>query len=181
MRTEEELVHAMARGEEYALEILFDRHYDSLWKYVLVILKNPDDTREVINDTFYRVFRYAGTFSFKGSFAGWLFRIAKNLCMDHLNRRNKSIQAIPSDNANQFSLLKSEDSTLANDMLDKILVKLENLKPEYRDIIILKDITGYSIKEIAAIMEKSVPAIKTLHHRALRKLRSLIAGKREEK
>ena len=74
MWNEEELIEAVARGEEFALEILFEHHYSSLWKYILVILKNPDDTKEVINETFFRAFRQIRYFRKEGTFSAWLFR-----------------------------------------------------------------------------------------------------------
>ncbi len=163
MRNEENLINALARGEEYALEILFERHYESLWKYSLIILKNPHDAEEVVNDTFFRAYRYARTFAGEGSFAGWLFRIARNLCLDCIKKRSAKIEAVQDIYAYGDRIHSIKNSDLQN-----ISDALNSLKPEYREVIILKDISGYSLGEISAIMDKSPSSVKSLHHRALK-------------
>lgn len=159
MWNEEELIEAVARGEEFALEILFERHYSSLWKYILVILKNPDDAKEVINETFFRAFRQIRYFRKEGTFSAWLFRIARNLSLDYLKKRKFNAD------------LQAYNDVKPDPMKEKILEKLEYIKTEYRDIIMLKDISGYTMQEISQIMGITVSAAKTLHHRAIKKLR----------
>lgn len=159
MWNEEELIEAVARGEEFALEILFEHHYSSLWKYILVILKNPDDTKEVINETFFRAFRQIRYFRKEGTFSAWLFRIARNMSIDYLKKRSSDVEFQPCNHAAD------------NSLRERILEELEYIKTEYRDIIILKDISGYTMQEIAQMMNITVSAAKTLHHRAVKRLR----------
>ena len=166
MKSEEDLIRAMARGEEYALEILFERHYESLWKYLLVVLRNPGDSQEVINETFFRAFRYARSFQGEGPFAGWLFKIARNLCMDYLKKRKDRIITVP-----DYELPSGERIAAKDPSAEKVVEQMAGLKKEYCEVILLKDIAGYSMREIAGIMGKTVPAVKTLHHRAIKKLR----------
>lgn len=168
MFSEEELIERMVRGEEFALELLFEKHYDAIWKYTLVILKNPDDAREVVNETFFRAFRYATGFQGKGSFGGWLLKIARNLCMDCLNKRKKGFSLCSID-----AISENRELSYQKDY-DEFSDLLQGLKDEYREIIILKDIAGYTIKEIALILDKSISSVKTLHHRAVNKLRDKI-------
>jgi len=165
MFNENDLVEAMARGEEFALELLFEKHYEPLWKYTLVILKNQDDAKEVVNETFFRAFRYASNFHGKGSLGGWLIKIAKNLCIDCLNKRKKQFHTDSIEN------IPDNPDTCNESQKSRILEELSTLKEEYGEIIILKDIVGYSIKEISQILGKSNSAVKTLHHRAIKSLR----------
>jgi len=173
MWKDEELVEAVARGEEFALEILFEKHYEPLFKYTLVILKNRDDAKEVVNETFFRTFRYARNFR-GGSFSSWLFKIAKNLSIDYLNKRNKDIQSV----AEIPELCKGESFA---GFKEKITEEMENLKPEYREILLLKDFAGYSIKEIAEITGKNPSAVKTMHHRAIKSLREKLIDVKGER
>jgi len=161
MWNEEELIEAIARGEEFALEILFEKHYTSLWKYTLVILKNPEDAEEVINETFFRAFRHVKNFEGKGAFGAWLFRIARNLSIDYLNKRNNRMELISIDEIIEKKLDEPEN----------IIEKIETLKAEYREVILLKDIAGYTMEDISQIMNITVSGAKTLHHRAIKKLR----------
>ncbi|HPZ09505.1 MAG TPA: RNA polymerase sigma factor [Candidatus Eremiobacteraeota bacterium] len=170
MWNEEELIDSLARGEEFALEILFEHHYEALWKYVLVILKNTDDAKEVVNETFFRAFRHARHYQGKGSFTGWLFRIARNLSIDYIKKRN-----------NEIELLSDIPEKVINDPLkEKLFEELYCLKEKYREIIILKDMAGYSIKEISQIMGITTSAVKTLHHRAIKRLRDKVRHVRRE-
>jgi RNA polymerase sigma-70 factor (ECF subfamily) len=164
MWNEDELIEAIARGEEFALEILFERHYEALWKYTLVILKNTDDTKEVINETFFRAFRQIRNFRKEGTFSAWLFRIARNLSIDYLKKRSNETEFTP-----DYCIAQRSDP-----LKEKILEELEFLKAEYREIILLKDIAGYRIQEISQIMDITVSAAKTLHHRAIKKLRERV-------
>lgn len=173
MRNEEDLINALARGEEYALEILFERHYEPLWKYSLTILRNPHDAEEVVNDAFFRAYRYGRTFAGEGSFAGWLFRIARNLCMDCMKKRNAKIEAVPDIHCYDKRTVAphNQDLRVINEALD-------NLKLEYSEVIILKDISGYSLGEISVIMNKSLSSVKSLHHRALKAMGNLLKEQR---
>ena len=173
MRNEEDLINALARGEEYALEILFEQHYEPLWKYSLTILRNPHDAEEVVNDTFFRAYRYRRSFAGKGSFAGWLFKIARNLCMDYLKKRNAKIEVVPDIHCYDKRAIVPH-----NNNLQHTLDALNLLKLEYREVIILKDISGYSLGEIAAITDKSLSSVKSLHHRALKAMENLLKEQR---
>jgi len=55
------------------------------------------------------------------------------------------------------------------------------LKPEYREILLLKDFAGYSIKEIAEITGKNPSAVKTMHHRAIKSLREKLIDVKGER
>lgn len=173
MRNEEDLINALARGEEYALEILFEKHYEPLWKYSLAILRNPYDAGEVVNDTFFRAYRYVRTFAGKGSFAGWLFRIARNLCLNCLKKRSNKIEAV-------LDIYRYDKRTIApqNHDLQDIGEALNSLKLEYREVIILKDISGYSLGEISVIRNKSLSSVKSLHRRALKAMGKLLKEQR---
>jgi len=170
MWNEDELIEAIARGEEFAMEILFERHYEALWKYTLVILKNTDDTKEVINETFFRAFRQIRNFRKEGAFSAWLFRIARNLSIDYLKKRHNELEFLTDQ-----AVMQRVDP-----LKEKILEELEFLKSEYKEIILLKDIAGYRIQEISQIMDITISAAKTLHHRAIKKLRERVNLSKEE-
>jgi RNA polymerase sigma-70 factor (ECF subfamily) len=165
MINNEDLPQALIRGDEFAFELLFERYYDGLYRYASVMLKNREDAQEVVNETFCRVFLNAGRLREASGFSGWIFKITRNLCMDLLNKRNKQAKIIKHITPDTPHMSNKPDNSA------KMKDELVNLKPDYRDILILKDIAGYEYQEISAMLNKSIPALKTMHHRALVKLR----------
>ena len=171
MFREDELLEAMARGEEFALEILFERHYEPVWKYAMTLLRDAEEAGEVVNETFFRIFTFAADFQGRGAFSAWLIRITRNLCFDYLRKRKTRLKVMEEVSS------APPVSAHCDPLWEKVACELDFLKDEYREIILLKDIAGYRIEEIAGILDKSVPAVKTLHHRAIGRLRERLAEK----
>src|SRR5687768_1073310 len=87
--SDEVLAAQVARSESGALEILYDRYAATVLGISLKILGDQAAAEDVLQETFWRVWRSAASYQFqRGSFTGWLFRIARNLAIDAYRRRN---------------------------------------------------------------------------------------------
>ncbi|MCE1248892.1 MAG: RNA polymerase sigma factor [Firmicutes bacterium] len=161
-----EILKALQRGDESAFEYLFELHCQNLFRYAAIITNNTEDAREIVNETFFRVFLNSSSVRDYSSFTSWLFRITKNLCMDYLSKRRKNLHILETISKDCKISGEAESPVNAGNLQESLSVLSQNQK----DIIILKDISGYSYAEISSILKKSITSLKTAHSRALKKL-----------
>ena len=162
------LVERGQQGDRAALEELYLIHFDRIYSYLHMTVGNRHDAEDLTTQTFLRMLEAIGRFRWREvPFSAWLFRIAHNLAMDHFraNRRVQAEETVP-------ELPGSEESSAEDQALDSMgragmLELIEGLSPEQRQVLTLKFLYGFSNGEVAAILEKTDGAVKSLQHRAL--------------
>ena len=163
-----DLVERAQRGQREALEELYLLHFDRIYSYLHLSVGNRHDAEDLTTQTFLRMLEAIGRFRWREvPFSAWLFRIAHNLAMDHFraNRRVQAEETVP-------ELPGSEESSAEDQAFDSMgragmLEMIERLSPEQRQVLTLKFLYGFSNGEVAAILEKTEGAVKSLQHRAL--------------
>ena len=166
-----DLVERAQRGQREALEELYLLHFDRIYSYLHLSVGNRHDAEDLTTQTFLRMLEAIGRFRWREvPFSAWLFRIAHNLAMDHF-RANRRVQA----EATVPELPGSEESSAEDQAFDSMgragmLEMIERLSPEQRQVLTLKFLYGFSNGEVAAILEKTEGAVKSLQHRALASL-----------
>ena len=166
-----DLVERAQRGQREALEELYLLHFDRIYSYLHLSVGNRHDAEDLTTQTFLRMLEAIGRFRWREvPFSAWLFRIAHNLAMDHFraNRRVQAEETVP-------ELPGSEESSAEDQAFDSMgragmLELIERLSPEQRQVLTLKFLYGFSNGEVAAILEKTEGAVKSLQHRALASL-----------
>ncbi len=91
--TDETLLQSIARHDVEALEVLYDRYAQTTYNVIMRIVRDASVAEEVLQDTFWQVWRKAGEFRGGGVAAAWLFRIARNKSLDQLRRQKSRTQA----------------------------------------------------------------------------------------
>ena len=173
---EQRLVTRFQAGEPEALSALYETHVDRVYAYARHLLGNREDAEEVTSEAFLRAFEKAATYRGESPFRGWLFGIARNLCMDRL-RQPKLLLMEPEE-----SERASDNGRSASQMETGILVRraLSEISEEHRLILMLCDVEQWDAKEVAEMQQKSLPATKSLLYRARRALRARLADLWEE-
>jgi RNA polymerase sigma-70 factor (ECF subfamily) len=176
----EELMARVAKGDEYAFQILVERHQASLLNMIYRFLGDRNESRDLVQEVFLRVWQAAGTYEPKAKFATWLYRIAANLCLNELksSRRRSSLQFFHADRDKQtvgeedFSdgSPSSEDLLLSRERSRRITSALQSLPQNQRMALILKRYDDLSYEEIARILNCSVSAVESLLVRAKKNL-----------
>jgi RNA polymerase sigma-70 factor (ECF subfamily) len=164
------LVARFQAGEHEALAALFDMHVDRVFAYAYHVLNNREDAEEVCSEAFLKAFERAATYRAECPFRGWLFGITRNLCLDRLRQP-------------RLLLLDMEETERIVDgqATDRIDTTIDvrrafgELLPEHQLILSLCDVEQWDAPEAAEILEKSVPATKSLLYRARRALRAQLA------
>ncbi|HSK87522.1 MAG TPA: sigma-70 family RNA polymerase sigma factor [Anaerolineales bacterium] len=173
------LIARVARGDRTALEALYDRHAGTVLGICLKVTGERGVAEDVLQETFWRVWQNAATYqSQRGSFTGWLFRIARNLAIDVYRQHQRRPQAITETGdadpiLDQMPDLDMNVPEQAQANLEARQVKdaLRNLPREQRQVIELAYFHGMTRQEIS---EATGEALGTIHTRArlgLQKLR----------
>lgn len=146
----------MHQGEETFYN-LYNQHKNGIYRYILSITKDPYLAEDVLQDTFMKLLTKEVHF-ISGKESAWLYKVARNRCYDILKKQDHY----------QHCLSPLEDLP---DQNRKFIDLISSLTEQEQEIISLKYIGGFSHKEIAEIMGKTVHATKKCYERALQKLR----------
>ncbi len=182
------LVREYIEGDEYAFERLVHRYQDRLVNYINGIIHDYERSIELSQDAFIRVFRNAHRYEGKYQFSTWLYRIATNLAIDELRRRERKgrfffrnvIDFFQPDRAEPLALPDTRqcpERTLdKKEKASRLEAAIDSLSPKYRVAFILKEVQGLSYEEAAEVLNLSVGTVKSRIHRAKMLLREKLTG-----
>jgi len=178
-----ELLRRARAGDRDALRQLYERYHRRVLALVVGMVRNPEDAREIVQDTFVRAFRSLDSFKGDSSFYTWLYRIAVNRAID-LQRRGSKFQSAEFDesialgeqaSSTSASFAASEDPFHAvrnRELGRKISEAIESLTPDHRAVILLREIEGLSYEEISEVMDCSLGTVMSRLHYARKKLQA---------
>jgi RNA polymerase sigma-70 factor (ECF subfamily) len=174
MYKNESLLLRARRLEEHALAEIYDHLSPSLYRYAMRLLGDAELAEECVADTFSRflhaLYRGGGP---RQHLQAYLYRVAHNWVTDHY-RRQRPI-ALPLNPGWPMDHDSEPGQTVEEDMeLEHLRAALAHLTPDQRQVIILRFIEGWTNKEVALAVKKSVVAVKALQHRGLVALRRLL-------
>ena len=179
--TDEQLVARTVRGDVAAFEVLYDRYAPTVTGLALRIVADRALAEEVVQETFWRVWRNAASFQGqRGTFAGWLLGITRNLAIDFCRRRSVRPQAV-FDDADESPIERVPDqsadvaeSAWTAMKYQQVYTALSDLPPEQRSVIELAYFGGLTRQEIAAETGEPLGTIHTRARLALKKLRAAL-------
>ena len=171
-----ELVARGQQGDRDALEELYLLHFDRIYSYLHVSVGNRHDAEDLTTQTFLKMLEKIGSFKWQSApFSAWLFRIAHNLAMDHFraNRRWQPEEEVPEPPGEEEP--SAELKAMQTIGRESMLKLIDRLSPEQQQVLTLKFVFNLPNAEVAAILDKTEGAIKSLQHRALVSLQKQIA------
>jgi len=182
---EEDLVRRAQRREPEAFGQLYEEHFDRIYRYVMLRVRNQADAEDITQQVFLKALENIGSYRWRGMpFASWLFRIAHNLVVDYWKKKSREkVAAVAPEEIDQMVEESSNDpATLAelNFDMKQLAAACEQLTDGQREIVSLRFAGGLSVAEAAKVMGKSEGAVKVLHHAALVKLRRILCPSVEE-
>ena len=146
-------LRAIAQGDMHALEALFRKYQASVYQTALGVTRDPQVAEEVLQDTFYRLYRYAGRLDGSLPLAPWLYRVSINLCYNPL----KSLRAWTDSFHELAERLFSPSSTSPertaerNELQALVQAALGTLDAKHRVVLVLYYLHDYAVNEIAEI------------------------------
>lgn len=179
IRTLPDLVTRAQRGSAEATGQLYERHYQSIFRYLVYRTGDPRAAEDLTGDVFLKMLEALPAFRVgTASFRAWLFQIARNLAIDHY-RRNHSRPVQPLEEAFPAPGEHPEEAVQRQLTGELLLQALSHLPDDQRDVVLMRFVEGMPLAEVAATLHRSEDAIKGLQRRALINLRALLESMEE--
>ncbi len=171
-KSDDELVARAQQGEVSAIGYLYDRHRESIFRYLWLRLDERQLAEDLTGDVFMRMLDALPRYHLQGlPFRAWLYRIAHNLLVDYFRKLNHQA-TVPLDAVEEQSAEDDPDHTIDQVLLsERLQVALLRLEPTQCEVVILRFLAGLSLQETALTLGKTEAAIKALQHRGLSGLR----------
>jgi RNA polymerase sigma-70 factor (ECF subfamily) len=167
----ERLVEAAKGGDPEAFGALFDHFYGPVYRYVAARVGRPSDAEDLAQLVFVKALEALPRYELRGvPFGGWLFRLARNVVIDHVRTRREHVtldvvvqQSDDGGGPDELAAIRQE--------LDSVAHALRRLTPEQREAIQLRFFAGLSAKEAAVAMGRQEGTVRGLQFRAIAALR----------
>ncbi len=177
MDTDEALIERTLRGEVAAFEDLVDRHRHIVFRTAARIV-GPDEAEDVTQDAFLRAFHRLDQFRGTAAFRTWLLQIAQNAALNTLaHARRRPTEPTPEDLdvvPDRDPIRQPVSELERRERQERLELKLESLRTEYRSLLVLRDLEGLSYTEIADVLEMPLGSVKGRLHRARAELIDLL-------
>ena len=139
---------------------IYEEYFDRVYYKVLSVVKNNDDAEDICQETFISVYKNLSKFREESNIYTWIYRIAINKTYDFFKKRkiefeiNDDVLSLPEDVNFDTKVILQE--------------KLKLISEKEREIVILKDIYGYKLKEIAEMKDMNLSTVKSVYYKALK-------------
>src|SRR5712691_8647802 len=168
-------VIARARaGDRAAFSELYDRHVDSVYRYLVYRVREPADAEDLTSEVFTRAFANIHRYRWQGkSFLAWLYTIARNAVTD---RRRRARPTVDIDNA--YTVAEdgptAHEHAVRGEQVEALRGAVKYLTTEQQEVLTLRFIENMSSRQVARVLGKNEGAIRALQFRALGRLRKLM-------
>jgi RNA polymerase sigma-70 factor (ECF subfamily) len=176
---ERELVRQAQKGDKAAFEILVQRHQYRVFAVARGILKRQEDVEDIAQQVFVKAYFSLKRFDQRAAFSTWLYKITVNECWDLLRKRKSRPLVYESDfseeQSRQYSAVEREASNTP-DTSDRLAMRqrldelLGQLDTRDRAMLVLKEVEGFSVEEIAETLEMNANTVKVRLFRARRRI-----------
>jgi RNA polymerase sigma-70 factor (ECF subfamily) len=164
-----ELVRQYLAGDTEAFATLMEAHEDRVFAVCLRMLRDREAALDATQETFITVFRKADRFAGKSAFSTWLYRVAVNTCYDQLRRRQRR-PTDPLPEHTDPADATAGDAYEAADLRPAIEDALADLPVEYRAAVVLSDLEGLPLNDVADLLGVPVGTVKSRVFRGRRLL-----------
>jgi RNA polymerase sigma factor (sigma-70 family) len=163
----------------------FMPHIDSMYNFAFRLTMDEDDANDLVQDTYLKAFRFISSFEQGTNAKAWLFRILKNSFINDYRKKSKEPAKV--DYQDVETTYNSEDAEVEHttdlrvdtvqDMIgDEVATALNSLPVDFRTVIILCDIEGFTYEEMAKILDIPIGTVRSRLHRARNLLKDKLRG-----
>ena len=177
------VIRSVLDGNINDFEQLVTAYEKNVYNLALRMVGDPDDAADITQETFIKAYRALGSFRGDSKFSVWLYRIVSNVCLDFLRSRNRRPTvslSVEDDDGEDTQLDVADESQSPELLLDRKLTResvrrgLDSLPPDYRQILLLREIQGFSYEEISKALHLEVGTVKSRIFRARKRLCSFL-------
>lgn len=190
--TDAELLAAHVAGDAEAFGRLFARHRDRLWAVALRTMGNPHDAADGLQDGMVAAYRRADSFRGEAAVTTWLHRVVVNACLDRLRAAKvRRTEALPDDvdeqrdrgstlTATTAAADDPEEAAIRDERRRALLAALATLPAEQRAALVLLDMEGHSVAEVAHMLDCAEGTVKSRCARGRDRLAALLRDRLAE-
>ena len=177
------IVRKVLQGDVNAFEKLVTEYEKAVYAIAQRMTGNPEDAADMTQEAFIKAYNSLGSFRGDSKFSVWLYRIATNVCLDFLRSRSRKPTvslSVEDDDGEEVELDIADESQSPERLLERGLTRdavrrgLDALSPEYRQILLLREIQGLSYEEIADVLTLEVGTVKSRIFRARKRLSAFL-------
>ncbi len=164
------LLREEKRTARIAFSVLYDRHSARVYSYCRRILQNPQSAEDIVQEVFAKLFEQSGANAEMVNVAGFLIRVARNLCLNEKEKKyNQHISL------EEFHLNSKANEIERSELLKMIETALETLPEAEREAFSLKEFDGLNYAEISKILNITEQNVRTRVFRGKQKLREILS------
>jgi RNA polymerase sigma-70 factor (ECF subfamily) len=180
-RGDDALMDAAQGGDGDALDALLRQYQPQIFRFGMKMCRDPEDAQDVLQETLFAAARTLHGFRRSSSLSTWLYSIARSFC---IKRRRRSVFApevvslesdAPLAHAAPDTAPDPERALAGEEVAAALESAIAALEPEYREVLLLRDVEGLSAAEVAEVTGMSVAAVKSRLHRARVRVRDRVA------
>lgn len=159
----------------HIFETEFLPHIDSMYNFAYRLTFDEDDAKDLVQETYLKAFRFINSFQQGTNAKAWLFRILKNSFINDFRKKSKEPSKIDyqevetfynSDDVNEQITPDLRVESLSNMIGDEVTIALNSLAVDFRTVIILCDLEGFTYEEMAKILDIPIGTVRSRLHRA---------------
>ena len=184
------LIQKSQRGDMDAFEQLLLRYEKKVYTIAYKYMGNAEDASDLAQEALIKAYQSIGTFRGESSFGTWIGRITANKCLDELRKRKK-LQTTSLDEeleleegSVQKEIVSERDTpeqhTIRQETVHYVQQKLQQMKEEYRMVLVLRELEGHSYEDIADMLNCSLGTVKSRISRARNYLKELVLADQQK-
>jgi RNA polymerase sigma-70 factor, ECF subfamily len=158
VQTDTELIQLLCQGDRQAFADLYERHKSAVYRYCFRMLTDSDAAEDATHDTFIKMFQNISSLQKTDSFLPWLFHIARNEVLMYL-RRNKRNGTHNDETI--WDETTPHEIVVSTETTELVQKTLQNLKSEYREVLVLREYEQLSYQQIAEITGDTESSVKS--------------------
>ncbi len=180
-KDERALIAASRAGDVSAMDELVRSHQTRVFNFAMRMCRNVEDAKDILQETFLGMVRSIREFRGESKFTTWLYRVASNACLKKHRRgvhdpspeQELSLDALmprPDAEGRKPEIADwsedAEKALLRGELSQQMEAAIDRLPRDYKIVLVLRDVEGFSAEETAEMLKLSVPAVKSRLHRA---------------
>jgi RNA polymerase sigma-70 factor, ECF subfamily len=180
-RADDALLAALHEGDEGALSTLLSRHAPAVYRFGMKMCRDPEDAKDVLQDTLLAAARGLRDFRGASSLSTWLYSVARSFCIKK-RRRSKHAPdetvSLDQDAVGQDAIspaIAPDEAAAGRELGVALDAAIAALDPIYREVLILRDVEGLTAPEVAEVLDVTVDTVKSRLHRARADVKAKLA------
>ncbi|MCD8313085.1 MAG: sigma-70 family RNA polymerase sigma factor [Bacteroidales bacterium] len=181
--TDAQLVELALAQNQAAYIVLYTRYNKGVRGHIARYISQKEDIEDICLESFSKAFSQIASYNPEYRFSTWLYRIARNTAFDHISRKDREKNNLPTTSISDqnsdadeipYPVANPEDSIISRQEYDKLVANIDRLKEDYRVVAKMNLIDNFGYREIAEALDVPINTVKTRIRRAKAQLLKMV-------